>query len=258
MTRRVRGFGVLLVLACAFALSARPAAAAVWTILQSSNFIVLGDAGERSLRDVALRLEQFWAVIGRLVPRVKLSASVPTIVVVFGSDKTYEPFRPRYQGKSVQVSGYFVQAADANYVTLTTNTDDDGFRIVCHEYTHFLIGYSMTAPPVWLNEGLAEFYSTFALKSDGKGAFIGRPIPDHIRALRERFIPLHELMTVDRASPLYNEGDRRSIFYAESWALIHYLLMEVRDGRDRINRYLAAVTGGEPLERAFVTAFGAN
>src|SRR5207244_1956985 len=91
-----RGFGVLLVLACAFALSTRPAAAPAWTILQSPNFIVLGDAGERSLRDVALRLEQFRAVIGRLVPRAKLSASVPTIVVVFGSDKTYEPFRPRY------------------------------------------------------------------------------------------------------------------------------------------------------------------
>src|SRR5262249_5193134 len=105
-------------------------------------------------------------------------------------------------------------------------------------------------------EGLAEFYSTFALKSDGKGAFIGRVIPQHVYTLRERFIPLGELMAVDRTSPLYNEGDRRSIFYAESWALVHYLLTEAGDGRGRINRYRPAVAGGEPVDRAFAAAFG--
>jgi hypothetical protein len=256
MARRFRHFGVLPVLAAIVASLARLVAASAWTTLNSANFVMVGDAGERSLHDVALRLEQFRAVIALLFPRVKQSTGVPTVVVVFGSNKAYEPFRPRYQGKTVQVAGYFVQASDTNYVTLTTEDADEGLRVVYHEYTHFLVGNSMTAAPVWLNEGLAEFYSTFALKSDGKGAFIGRVIPQHVFTLRERFIPLGELMAVDASSPLYNEGDRRSIFYAESWALIHYLLMEVGDGRERIDRYLTAGAGGESVDRAFAAAFG--
>ena len=256
MARRLGHFGVLPVLAAVLAAFVRLAAAPAWTTLSSANFVIVGDAGERSLRDVALRLEQFRGVIALIFPRVKQSTGVATNVIVFGSNKAYEPFRPRYQGRTVQVAGYFVQASDAAYITLTTENADEGLRVVYHEYTHFLVGNSITAPPVWLNEGLAEFYSTFALKSDGKGAFIGRVIPQHVFTLRERFIPLSELMGVDRSSPLYNEGDRRSIFYAESWALVHYLLTEAGDGRDRINRYLALVAGGEPIERAFAAAFG--
>jgi tetratricopeptide (TPR) repeat protein len=256
MARRFRHFGVLLALAGILAASVRLAATPAWTIVSSPNFVLLGDTGEKSLHDVALRLEQFRAVIALLFPRLKQSTGVPTVVVVFGSNKAYEPFRPRYQGKTVQVAGYFVQASDSNYVTLTTDNADDGLRVVYHEYTHFLVGNWITAAPVWLNEGLAEFYSTFALKSDGKGAFIGRVIPQHVFTLRDRFIPLSELIAVDRRSPLYNEGDRRSIFYAESWALIHYLLTEVGDGRERIDRYLTGVAAGQAVDRAFAAAFG--
>ena len=256
MARRLGHFGVLPVLAAIVAACVRLVAASGWTTLSSAHFVMVGDAGERSLHDVALRLEQFRAVIALLFPRIKQPTAVPTVVVVFGSNKAYDPFRPRYQGKTVPVAGYFVHASDTNYVTLTTENADEGFRVVYHEYTHFLVGNWMTAAPVWLNEGLAEFYSTFALKSDGKGAFIGRVIPQHVFTLRERFIPLGELVAVDRSSPLYNEGDRRSIFYAESWALVHYLVMEVGDGRERIDRYLTAAAGGEPVDRAFAAAFG--
>src|SRR5207237_8942366 len=115
----------------------------------------------------------------------EVSSCVPTVVVVFGSGRAFDPFRPRYQNKIVPVAGYFVQGPDANYVTLTLDTGDEGFRVICHEYTHFLVGNSVASVPVWLNEGLAEFYSTFALKSDGKTAFIGRVIPYPIETLTD-------------------------------------------------------------------------
>ena len=82
---------------------------------------------------------------------------------------------------------------------------------------------------MWLNEGLAEYYSTYALAANGKRADIGRPIPRHVALLRERFLPITQLIGVERSSELYNEGDRQSIFYAEAWALTHYLMVEVAD-----------------------------
>ena len=62
--------------------------------------------------------------------------------------------------------------------------------------------------PLWLNEGLAELYSTFE-SEDGKVA-IGKPIERHVYWLRDQpLIPLRELFAVDVDSPTYNEGRRQ-------------------------------------------------
>jgi len=52
-------------------LAAMPPAAggADWLTLQTPHFNVIGDAGQRDLREVALRLEQFREVLGRALPR---------------------------------------------------------------------------------------------------------------------------------------------------------------------------------------------
>lgn len=88
----------------ALTIPGRMAAAPAWRTLQSQHFILVGDAGEKSLREVALHLEKFRAVIGRVLPKAKLSTTVPTVVVVFGSSEAYEPFGRCYQGKPVPVT----------------------------------------------------------------------------------------------------------------------------------------------------------
>ncbi|PYR06300.1 MAG: hypothetical protein DMG00_19085 [Acidobacteria bacterium] len=130
--------------------------------------------------------------------------------------------------------------------------------IIFHEYAHLLVHTAVRDVPVWLNEGLAEYYSTFALKNGGRQADIGRPIARHVQLLRERLLPVAQLLAVDQTSALYNEGERRSIFYAESWALTHYLLMERPNGASIVNRYLTAVAAATPSEKAFVDATGVS
>jgi tetratricopeptide (TPR) repeat protein len=71
-------------------------------------------------------------------------------------------------------------------------------------------------------------------------------------------MPLAELIAVDASSPLYNEGSKRSIFYAESWALAHYAMTEMPDGRAAINRYATAISEGQAPADAFRAAFGAT
>src|SRR6185295_16956219 len=106
------------------------------------------------------------------------------------------------------LGGYFHRDADANYIALTLEGFDDNLPIVFHEYTHLLVRNAVRSVPIWLNEGLAEYYSTFALTSGGKAAEIGRPIVPHVRLLRERYLPLSELITVGLSSQLYDEGLR--------------------------------------------------
>lgn len=76
---------------------------------------------------------------------------------------------------------------------------------------------------MWLNEGLAEFFSTFQYE---KGrAIIGRPLEAQLIFLNQvAWLPLQAVLAAKMDSPEYNEDFRNSVFYAQAWALVHYLL----------------------------------
>src|SRR5215210_4233887 len=84
-----------------------------WTSVRSQNFFLIGNAGEKEIRQVATRLEQFRDVFTRLFSKVKFDSPVPTTVVVFKNDSSYRPFKIGY------AIGYFQSGADINYITLT-------------------------------------------------------------------------------------------------------------------------------------------
>ncbi len=160
-------------------------AAPRWTEIQSANFLLAGDVGERDVRDVGRRLEEFREALSRLLPSARFP-STPTIVLVFANKKSYDPFRPVFQGKPVDVSGFFQSGLDATYVTMVLGTRDDPYPIIFHEFTHVFVSTSLDHVPLWFSEGIAEFYSSFQVSSDGKHASVGRMIEPHVMLLRRR------------------------------------------------------------------------
>ena len=109
---------------------------------------------------------------------------------------------------------------------------------------------------MWLNEGLAEYYSTYALDSDGTRASIGRPIGRHVLLLREQIHSAQRPHQGQSGFAALQRRDRQSIFYAEVWALTHYLMNSVPNGAASINRYATAIARGAEPDAAFVQAFG--
>jgi tetratricopeptide (TPR) repeat protein len=258
MKRHALAFAVLLcLLSCALA---SPAAAAkdTWTSVRSKNFFLVGNASERDIKQVATRLEQFRDVFTRLLPKANFNSTVPTTVIVFKSDSSYKPFKPLYQGKPANVAGYFQPGQDVNYITLATErSDENPYDVIFHEYVHLLVDNTLANTPLWFNEGLAEYYSTFEVTDGDKKAWVGKPKGYSIQLLREqKMMPLKTLFAVDHNSPLYNEGNKQSIFYAESWALVHYLLLGNNGQRlPQLNKFLDLLGGGTSVEDAFKQAF---
>ena len=73
---------------------------------------------------------------------------------------------------------------------------------------------------------LAEFYQNTDI--DDKEVHLVQPSAYDIQYLRQnRLVPLTTLLTVDHSSPYYHDEQKGSVFYAESWALTHYL--EIND-----------------------------
>jgi tetratricopeptide (TPR) repeat protein len=231
-----------------------------WTSVRSQNFLVVGVAREKDLRRVASRLEEYRAVFSRLLSVEHFDASVPTTVVVFRDDRAYQPFKPMYRGQTAAfVSGYFQPGAEVNYVTLAL--DSDGGRgassTLLHEYTHLLVNNYFRNAPLWLKEGLAEFYSTARVSGDRRRITLGAQLPHRAREFRGRtLLPLRTLFAVDQGSPHYYDADKRGLFYAESWALVHYLL-EGGGGarRTQLARFIASLADGKNVEESFRLAF---
>ena len=226
-----------------------------WTSVRSKNFTLIGNAGEKDIRLVANRLEQFRTVFALLFPAMKLNSPVPTTVIVFKSDSSYKPFKV-----NPNITGYFQPGEDVNYITLTSEktSESQPFRTIFHEYVHLLVENTMGATvPLWFNEGLAEYYSTFDITDENRKVLLGDLIRNHVLYLREqKLLPLRTLFAVDYKSPYYNEGNKMNIFYAESWMLTHYLLQgESQRRRPQLARFVDLVRSKLTLDEAFQQAF---
>jgi tetratricopeptide (TPR) repeat protein len=136
--------------------------------------------------------------------------------------------------------------------------------MIFHESVHLLVNNKVRSLPSWFNEGLAEYYSTLYFlpeKQPGdKRVAFGKPLLHHLIKLREnKLLPLETVFSVDQSSPFYNEADKRSMFYAESWALIHYLT-HGRSGerQPQLARFLGLLAARLPVADSFKQAFGTD
>jgi lipoprotein NlpI len=247
---------LLLSLLC---LSISAAAKETWVSINSKNFIVISNAGERDARKITMMLEQFRHTLSLLLPQAKTRSAVPTKVILFKDQYSFRPFKPKYKGKiRDEIAGYFFSNGDESYIALATSTNTEiTYRIIFHEYEHFIVGNNLLRAPVWLNEGLAEYYSTFRVQNDEQKAVIGTPIATHVALLRNaQLLPLSKLFEVDFKSPEYNETSRAGVFYAESWALVHYLMVGNQGKRrGQFQQFIDLLNSTLPVEESFRQAF---
>ncbi|HEV8371184.1 MAG TPA: tetratricopeptide repeat protein [Pyrinomonadaceae bacterium] len=248
---------LLLLLPTAPAPAPAPAPARdTWVSIRSKHLLLIGNGSEKDIRLVAVQLEQFREVISQVFARPDTESSIPTTVIVFKDDSSYSPFKTNENN-----AGYFQPGQDVNYITLSTESrgEQDPFNIIFHEYTHLLVNNSIGNSPAWFNEGLAELYSTLSITGD-KRVILGRPIRRHITSLHQNpLLPLRVLLQVDYKSPYYNESNKQSIFYAESWALMHFLMLNKSGERaNQVLPFLELLRQQVPIEQAFQKSFGTS
>ena len=248
MRRAVRGFlcvlGVLILASPAWA---------DWRSLKSDHFLVIGDATDRDLRDVALRLEQFRDVIRRRSPSaLRDDNSPPVVVLVFRSQRSFEPLMPKSNGRTVQVAGYFQAGQGVNYIALTTENGDDPMPTILHEFSHLLLRGITKDAPLWFSEGLAEYYSTFQVVQGGRRANIGIPIGPHVGLLRERRLPFGAFFAIGHDSPEYTkETTDRAVLYAQAWAIVHHAFHADSKRLDQLFSFVQRISNGTDTASAF-------
>lgn len=226
-----------------------------WFEAQTRHFHTYSCGPTQEVAKLAARLEQFRTAYETLAG-TQAVASPPIVVIAFPDHDSLEHFVPLYHGQPISLSGFFHRGSDENLIVLSLADSGLGaLETIFHEYAHLLLRRNQQFWPIWLNEGMADIYTTFEVTGD-HAARVGKPRDIYLRLLaKEPMTSLSALFAVTRDSPEYNESERQGMFYAESWLLTHYLIIGNPARRARFGDLTTLLRQGQNPEQAFTNTF---
>ncbi len=224
-----------------------------WTTLPIDELTIYSNASDTATRNIASGLIRLRDVLS-VVTNLKVRSPLTTRVFIFGDRRDFATYCEAAMGRSEHLSGVFLPHRDGNLVLIDGSASGLD-HIIYHELAHYFLRNTVPADvPLWFNEGIAEFYSTFTTHNETVD--VGMPIAEHIVWLRTRpLIPLKDLFAITHESKEYHEGNRVGVFYAESWALVHYLMIGSAERREQLGTYAGLIASGRTIDDAFRTAF---
>lgn len=225
-----------------------------WHETRTANFQLFSCGPYDATAQLAARLEQFRSAYSALAGGQAV-ACPPVVVMVFPDDASFRPFKPLHNGAPANVSGFFRSSLDENLIALALGAKhQDAMTTIYHEYAHLLFRHNHRVWPLWLNEGMADFYAGFDVAA--RTVQIGLPPEKYLRVLgRTPLMPLRDLFRVTQDSPEYKEPAQQRLFYAESWLLTHYLILGDNSAyKGRLAQFTPLLRQGLPPEQAFTNA----
>ena len=213
-------------------------AAERWTYAASEHFEAYATGGDRKAREALTYFERVRAFFAQFLGLSPQTAR-PTRLIIFSGDKQFAPYSP-----GPLTAAFYQSGPDRDYIVMQS-LDEDSYPIVVHEYAHLIVKHSGAAYPLWLNEGLAEFFST--LEPEGGRMSVGKVPTDRLLYLSDgvSMMELDRLFGVKHDSPEYVGRSHAGVFYSQSWALTHMLLVDDRY-RPKSSQFLRQIEAGTP------------
>src|SRR4051812_14046831 len=229
-----------------------------WTEVRSEHFVVVSDGSEKQAREVALGFEKIRAVFAQGLFNLRVDSGAETIIFAPSDENAMKALLPELFEKKRGgglIAGLFHRGWEKDYVIVRLDMQGEGSSTIYHEYVHKLVALNFPRLPMWLDEGLAEFFGNAQFRENK--TLVGVPSP-RIRTLRERtFIPLTTFLAVAPGSPYTKDDDKILLFYAQAWGFTHFLMFGPGMGNgEKLNEYLRLLQSGINREDAFKQAFG--
>ncbi|HUP62590.1 MAG TPA: tetratricopeptide repeat protein [Thermoanaerobaculia bacterium] len=180
-----------------------------WIRLDTPHFRIISSAGERRTRAIAEDFEKLTALLTRTSPFFRI-APVPTQVFIFGEHRDAQPYFDAVRGVRVEASGITFRHSVGSTMLLDAGIRGGDAITPRHELVHDLLRSGERPLPLWIEEGLAEYYSN-----------AGMPIREHASRMYGGLrMPFAELFALSFDSPRSMSFD----FYAQSWATVTTLM----------------------------------
>jgi len=149
-------------------------------------------------------------------------------VYLFSNEEAYRKYLDAVHPGLPPRRAYFV--GTKSELAVYTYWGDRVLEDLRHEYTHGILHASLATVPLWLDEGLAEY---FEVPGQTPGAMNGDYPHQLAVAVSRGWRP-----DIDRLENLEEFSQMKRIDYQESWAWVHYLLHASPDTRVALIDYL--------------------
>lgn len=198
-----------------------PAVDDKWRHFKSPNFELFSRLDEASSRQFLYNMELLRGLFGdrlKMTERSRLEVSI----YAFRTADDFRAYASEDIRKNDRIAGFYQAGPDRAIISLSPAEGEDASRrLIFHEYVHHLFRATGEEPTAWFNEGMAELLA--GIQVTGGGVEIGHPLVGRIIALQEeKLLPLEAIFEAGPDSPYYRSKDHSGMFYAESWALLHY------------------------------------
>ena len=192
-----------------------------WIRVNSSHFSVVTDVDEIKGHEVVARFEQMRLVFGQLLARTRINMSEPIDIIALRSDDEYSKVVPNRQGPAMAL-GFFIPGSDRDYFVLNLSKEES-WRAVSRDFALMFLNYNYPPTQPWFDEGFAEYFSS--LRFDNKQAQIGADPESFTEILSSTpWLSIPDLFATRRDAS--QESSRHTLFYAQSWIVMHYLLTQ--------------------------------
>jgi hypothetical protein len=166
----------------------------------------------------------------------------PIDVYIFRDAETYGRYLARYFPSVPTRRAFFVESERrlAVYAHSSDRVAEDLRHEVAHGYLHSM----MAGLPLWLDEGLAEFFEVPRAQNG-----LNRPHLDLLSDMRQHENWRPNLVKLEQ---LVDAAQMAQLDYAEAWAWVYYLLHSDPERRQILIGYLAELKergAAEPLSR---------
>jgi hypothetical protein len=182
----------------------------------------------------------------------------PLSIVIFDDADRFSPYIPRRPDgqRPDSMRGFFARREGWNVVGVIAGSQGAAIDpVVLHEGVHWLLSVDGRSYPAWFSEGAAEYFSTFRVRR--AHATWGDLQPGLVRALRgSGGTGLATVIAAHRSGSLFDAAGSTGLFYAQSWALTHYLIQRfgARETFARLRDWMDQDGAADPatvLEKAF-------
>lgn len=240
-----------------------------WSELTSRHFALRTDLPRAEAREALGQFEQSYAAFEGLVFPTARPGHDRIDFVLFASDEDFRALAP------AGASGYYLsriasgESGGAPAIVMHGELASTTRRRFQHELTHRFLDWHLRNAPAWVEEGLAEYYSTVQLA--GGRALVGvlpvkRVLATDIQIARsltdrvvESRVQYEELPTVrglvEADYDTFHAPARELSNYIGAWGLVHMLESDPQL-RGRFQGYVSALSSGATPEDAWQHSFG--
>ena len=232
-----------------------------WVEVRTAHFVVASDGGEKTVRRIAAQFELLRGVFQATMPKARFSTGIPIQILAARDAQSFAKLFPEFpydkKRTQQQPNGLFVAGPEKIFIGIRANASGPvPYEDIYRDYARVVLKLSYRNLPPWLEEGYSNVYGSMTFTD--KGVRLGKPDPTDMSVLyMSPLLPLDIVLHVDRSSPYYTVGEKTTMYFAESRALVNFLLTDPQmSGRKVLDQYIDRVESGADSLEAAKQVFG--